>query len=63
MTKVEVNSGNFEKALRKFQTDVARSGVPSEIRKRKHYDKPGVRKRLAKKEGIKNTAKAKRRRY
>ena len=53
MTKVVVN-GNVDAALRKFKIKVARSGVPSELKKRKHYSKPGVRRREAKKEMIRN---------
>ena len=56
MTKVMVN-GNLEKAMKTFKTKVARSGVPSEIKKRKHYEKPGVKRREAKKEMIRNVHK------
>lgn len=54
MTKVVVTNGNIDGALRKFKVKVARSGVPSELKKRKHYEKPGVKKRNEKKEQIKN---------
>ena len=37
MTKVVVQNGNVDLALKKFKAKVARSGVPSEIKKRKHY--------------------------
>ena len=57
MTKVEVTGGNIDGALRRFKMKVARSGVPSEIKKRKHYEKPGVKKRNEKKEMIKNARK------
>ena len=53
-TKVTVR-GNLDQALRKFKQKVARDGVPSEWKKREAYDKPGVRSRAAKKEGIKNS--------
>ena len=43
--------------IRKFKQKVARDGVPSEFKKREAYDKPGVRRRNAKKEGIKNSQK------
>lgn len=56
-TKVPVKNGNLDVALRKFKQKVARDGVPSECKKRECYDKPGVRRRNAKKEGIKNTRK------
>ncbi len=60
MTKVVVQSGNVDVALRKFKAKVAKSGIPSELKKRKHYEKPGVRKRIEKKEGIKNSHKKRR---
>ena len=57
MTKVVVQNGNVDLALKKFKAKVARSGVPSEIKKRKHYEKPGVKRRNEIKEGIKNSHK------
>ena len=57
MTQVAVKNGNLEFALKKFKQKVARDGVPSECRKRECYDKPGIRRREAKKAGIKNTQK------
>lgn len=55
MTQVAVRNGNLDFALRKFKQKVVRDGVPSECKKREGYDKPGVKRRIAKKEGIKNT--------
>jgi len=60
VTRVAVK-GNLEKALKTFKQKVARSGVPSESRKREFYSKPGVERREAKKEGIKNSRKNQRR--
>ena len=57
MTRVEVKNGNVEYALKRFKLKVQRSGVPSEIKKRKHYEKPGVKRRNEIKEGIKNSHK------
>ena len=57
MTKVVVQNGNIDSALRKFKVKVARSGVPSELKKRKCYDKPGVKRRKAKEEMIRNSRK------
>ena len=57
ITKVVVKNGDVDLALKKFKVKVARSGVPSEIKKRKHYEKPGVRRRNEIKEGIKNSHK------
>lgn len=56
-TQVTVKNGNLDLALRKFKQKVARDGVPSECKKREAYDKPGVKRRRAKKEGIKNSQK------
>ena len=61
MTKVEVRNGNVDGALKRFKMKVAKSGVPSELKKHKHYDKPGVKKRNEKKENIKNSRKNKKR--
>jgi small subunit ribosomal protein S21 len=55
MTHVVVRNGNVDGALKKFKQKVAKSGIPSECKKREHYDKPGVKKRNAKKEAIKNS--------
>ena len=60
MTKVVVQNGNIDGALKKFKAKVARSGVPSELKKRKHYEKPGVKRREAKKEMIRKSRKANR---
>ena len=57
MTKVVVQNGNVDGALKKFKVKFARSGVPSELKKKKHYEKPGVRRRNEKKEQMKNARK------
>ena len=57
MTHVDVKNGNVEVALKKFKVNVQRSGIPSEMKKRKEYSKPGVVRREAKKEAIKNARK------
>ena len=57
MTHVVVKNGNVEGALKRFKQKVAKSGTPSEVRKREHYEKPGVRRRKAKAEAIKNSRK------
>ncbi len=54
-TQVTVKNGNLDLALKKFKQKVARDNIPSECKKRECYDKPGVRRRNAKKEGIKNS--------
>lgn len=55
--KVYVKDGDLDGAWRKFKVKVAKSGVPSEIKKRKHYEKPGVKKRKEKEEMKRNARK------
>ena len=57
MTKLVVQNGNVDGALKKFKAKGARSDVPSELKKRKHYEKPGVRRRNEKKEQLRNAKK------
>lgn len=57
MTKVVVQNGNFDLAYKKFKAKFARSGVPSELKKKKYHEKPGVERRNKIKEGIKNSHK------
>lgn len=57
MTRVDVRNGNVDGALKRFKMKVARSGVPSELKKRRHYEKPGVKKRNEHKELMKNAKK------
>ena len=57
MTKVVVKDGNVDGALKKWKVKVAKSGIPTELKKRKHYEKPGVKRREAKKEMIRNARK------
>lgn len=54
MTHVEVKDGNIEGALKRFKMKVQRSGIPTEMKKRKEYSKPGIKRREAKKEAIRN---------
>ena len=55
MITVPVKNGNVDAALKRFKQKVAKSGLPSEVKKKQAFDKPGVERRNAKKEGIKNT--------
>lgn len=57
MTHVDVKNGNVENALKRFKVKVQRSGIPSEMKKRKEYSKPGIVRREAKKEAIRNARK------
>jgi len=51
--RVEVK-GDLNKALKSFTSKVAKSGVPSELKKHREYSKPGVKRREEKKEMIQN---------
>lgn len=47
MSEIKVGENEtLENALRRFKKKCARSGVISEIKKREHYDKPSVKKKL-----------------
>lgn len=64
MTKVVVKNGNVENALRMFKQKNAKSGLLKEARERQEgYLKPGVKRRLAKKEAIKNSRRRARENY
>ena len=58
MITVKVKNGNVDGALKKFKQRVAKSGLPSAVKKKQAFDKPGVQRRNAKKEAIKNSRKA-----
>lgn len=55
-TKVRKNE-SIDSALRRFKRTIARDGVMAEIKKRKHYEKPSVRRKK------KSEAAQKRKRY
>lgn len=57
MTQVQVKNGNLDFAIKKYKQKQAKNGVPSEAKRHDAYDKPGVRRRKAKKEAIKNAQK------
>ncbi len=59
--KIIVKDGNLDKALRQFKVAFAKSGVPSELKKRRNYEKPGVKRRNEKKQNIQNCHKRNRR--
>ena len=62
MTKVVVRNGNVDGALRNLKAANSKDGSLARLRE-KHdgYLKPGIRRRNAKKEGIKNTRRRNRR--
>ncbi len=46
MTKVIVEADeSFESALKRFEKQCEKSGLPSEFNKRQHYEKPSVRRK------------------
>lgn len=55
-TKVRKNE-TIDAALRRFKRSIAKDGVLAEIKKRKHYEKPSVRRKK------KSEAAQKRKRY
>lgn len=55
-TKVRKNE-SIDAALRRFKRTIAKDGVLAEIKKRKHYEKPSVKRKK------KSEAAAKRKRY
>ncbi|MBR1417221.1 MAG: 30S ribosomal protein S21 [Bacilli bacterium] len=61
MTKVLVKDGNVDSALKKLKVGVAKSGVPSKLKERKFYKKPGVKRREEKEEMTRNAKKHQRR--
>ena len=61
MTKVMVKDGNLDSALRRLKVGVAKSGVPSKLKERKYYEKPGVKSRREKEEMTRNARKHARR--
>ncbi len=64
MTKVIVKNGNVEGALRVVKQKSAKDGSSKKLRERQEgYMKPGVKRRLAKKEAIKNSRRKQRENY
>ena len=55
MSKVIVRNGNVDNALKTFKQRNVKDGLLKEVRKREHYSKPGEKRRITKKEGIKNS--------
>lgn len=57
MSKVKVKDNeSLDQALRRFKRECSKSGVMSEVKKRRHYEKPSVkRKKKAEAAKRKNT--------
>jgi small subunit ribosomal protein S21 len=46
MATVIVEEGeSIDKALKRFKKECQKSGIPAEIRRREHYEKPSVRRK------------------
>ncbi len=64
MTKVIVRNGNVDSALRTLKQKNAKDGFSKQVRERQEgYLKPGVKRRIEKKENIKNSRRRNRERY
>ncbi len=61
MAGVAVKNGNLDNAIKRWKQKSSRDGIPSEMRKREAYTKPGVKRRQVKQEGIKNARRKARR--
>lgn len=57
MTRVVVRNGNVEMALKKFKQKMSKDGTLQDVKKKDYYEKPGIKRRNAKKEAIKNSHK------
>lgn len=61
MTKTDVRDGeNLEDALRRFKRSVSKTGTLREARKREHYEKPSVKRKLKSEEARKRDKMSKR---
>ncbi len=60
MSEVKIKDGEtLESALRRFKKKTASAGVMTEVRKREHYDKPSVKKKLKSEAARKRNSKKK----
>lgn len=47
MSEIKVQKGeSLDSALRRFKRSCQKAGVLSEVRKREHYEKPSIRRKL-----------------
>jgi len=56
--EVEVRDNNLEKALRALKNKVAKEGILQEIKKRRFYEKPSVKKKRKQRESQKRMRRA-----
>ena len=46
MSEIVITEGeNVERAVRRFRKSVERAGIIAEVRKRRHYEKPSMRRK------------------
>ena len=58
MSEIKVQKGeSLDSALRRFKRSCQKAGVLSEVRKREHYEKPSVRRKLKSEAARKRTYK------
>ena len=59
MVEVIVRNGNLEQAMRVLKKKTQKAGIVKELKERQYYQKPSEKKREAKKRGIANFKKQK----
>ena len=60
--EVQINEGeNLERALRRFKRKVQRSGLYSELRKRRYYEKPSAQRKRKREAAIRRERRRQRR--
>ena len=57
MLIIPVQKGNIGRALKSFKIKFKKTGVLKEIRERKHYTKPSLRKKIEKEKAIRRNKK------
>ena len=57
MLVIPVIKGNINKALKNFKIKFKKTGVLNELRERKHYTKPSLKRKLQKDEAIRKLKK------
>ena len=57
MLRIPVEKGNINKALKNFKIKFKKTGVLNELRERKHYTKPSLKRKLQKDEAIRKLKK------
>ena len=60
MLEVKVRDNNVDKAMRKLKKKLDKEGVMGELRQRRYYEKPSLKKLRKKKESMRRVAKLKR---